>query len=220
MPAYWLTYISKEESPGSGLASSDLQALINRVEKDPAAHEPELWRIAKSARIGERVYVFKQGTRSPKGIGRGIIGIGEIVDYPKMVSDPTESGIHLRAKIRFQKLVDPTAGFLLPLDAIKDLVPQSLINARRSGMPVPDEVAAELERRLIPMLAGALASEEADSDYDPASVANERERANRAICIRRGQRAFRDDLLRAYEGRCALTGCNVQDVLEAAHISP
>ena len=42
----------------------------------------------------------------------------------------------------------------------------------------------------------------------------------RAICIRRGQPAFRAALLAAYGGRCAITGCDVEDVLEAAHISP
>jgi len=40
------------------------------------------------------------------------------------------------------------------------------------------------------------------------------------ILTRRGQQAFRDGLLRAYNGRCAVTGCNAVAVLEAAHIVP
>ena len=67
----------------------------------------------------------------------------------------------------------------------------------------------------------AVDSKAADNPaYDPASAADERDRAMRAICIRRGQPAFRAALLAAYDGRCAVTGCNVEAVLEAAHISP
>lgn len=36
--------------------------------------------------------------------------------------------------------------------------------------------------------------------------------------VRTGQRKFRKKLLDAYDGRCALTGCEVDDVLQAAHI--
>jgi predicted restriction endonuclease len=42
----------------------------------------------------------------------------------------------------------------------------------------------------------------------------------RAIKTRRGQTTFRQALVKAYEGRCAITGCAVLDVLEAAHITP
>jgi hypothetical protein len=41
-----------------------------------------------------------------------------------------------------------------------------------------------------------------------------------AIKTRRGQPAFRKALLEAYGGTCCITGCTVQEVLEAAHISP
>lgn len=44
--------------------------------------------------------------------------------------------------------------------------------------------------------------------------------ALRAIRVRRGQPHFRAALLRAYDGRCAVTNCDVEDVLEAAHITP
>ena len=42
----------------------------------------------------------------------------------------SDAEMHLRANIRFQKLVDPIASFLLPLAEVDDFVPQSLI-ARR-----------------------------------------------------------------------------------------
>ncbi len=60
-----------------------------------------------------------------------------------------------------------------------------------------------------------------DADVsDPAGAAGDPSRVMRQIVERRGQQAFRDELLRAYGGRCAITGCEVVDVLEAAHITP
>ena len=37
---------------------------------------------------------------------------------------------------------------------------------------------------------------------------------------RRGQPVFRKRLLEAYKGRCAVTGCSLEAVLEAAHLFP
>lgn len=52
----------------------------------------------------------------------------------------------------------------------------------------------------------------------PESVEDQRNRALRSIVQRQGQREFRAALLRAYGSKCAMTGCGVIDVLEAAHI--
>lgn len=46
----------------------------------------------------------------------------------------------------------------------------------------------------------------------------ETERISRSIIERRGQAPFRRDLLAAYSGQCAVTGCTETNVLEAAHI--
>lgn len=42
----------------------------------------------------------------------------------------------------------------------------------------------------------------------------------RKVAVRQGQSAFRDRLMVAYGGRCAVTGCTVEEVLQAAHIEP
>ena len=61
----------------------------------------------------------------------------------------------------------------------------------------------------------------ADEDFfDPTSVEDARERISRSLTRRRGQTPFRDALIAAYSGRCAITGCSILDVLEAAHIHP
>lgn len=52
----------------------------------------------------------------------------------------------------------------------------------------------------------------------PENVEDQRNRAIRSIVQRRGQREFRVALMAAYQNSCAMTGCAVVDVLEAAHI--
>jgi hypothetical protein len=47
-----------------------------------------------------------------------------------------------------------------------------------------------------------------------------REKTVEMIIRRRGQPAFREALLEAYEGQCAVTSCNATDALEAAYIIP
>jgi putative restriction endonuclease len=52
------------------------------------------------------------------------------------------------------------------------------------------------------------------------SMADTRASVLRSIKQRRGQKAFRDALMKRYGSRCVMTGCGLTDVLEAAHIWP
>jgi hypothetical protein len=61
---------------------------------------------------------------------------------------------------------------------------------------------------------------QADKPFDPTGLQDARTRALREVVQRRGQRKFREALLQAYAGRCAITGCPVIPLLEAAHITP
>jgi hypothetical protein len=54
--------------------------------------------------------IFKQGMRSP----REVVGVGEIVGRPEWLSTPTDSEMHLRVNIRFQKLVAAAAAMPSP----------------------------------------------------------------------------------------------------------
>jgi hypothetical protein len=61
----------------------------------------------------------------------------------------------------------------------------------------------------------------AESHYfDPTGVIDSRQRVLAQIVRRRGQQEFRERLLAAYDGRCAITGCDAVEALEAAHIVP
>lgn len=59
-----------------------------------------------------------------------------------------------------------------------------------------------------------------EDKFDPASLADGRRQIWAKIRRRQGQPAFRRVLLRAYGGACAVTGCAIEALLEAAHIHP
>jgi Predicted restriction endonuclease len=63
-------------------------------------------------------------------------------------------------------------------------------------------------------------SEEESHQPPPKDDYDARLRLLRQIVARRGQAGFRRALLKAYGGRCAVTGFNVSEVLEAAHLRP
>lgn len=87
---------------------------------------------------------------------------------------------------------------------------------RAQGFDVPDSECAgalKVRRALGEEIPPALV-------FDPRNVPDGREYDRRAILRRQGQPAFRLALLRAYDGKCALTGCDVAAVLQAAHIIP
>jgi predicted restriction endonuclease len=52
------------------------------------------------------------------------------------------------------------------------------------------------------------------------SLATGKERRLVELAIRRGQQGFRKRLLSAYQNSCAVSGCDVPEVLQAAHIDP
>ena len=54
----------------------------------------------------------------------------------------------------------------------------------------------------------------------PLSEEDARQRTITSIVRRQGQTEFRNNLIRAYEGQCAITRCTAIEALEAAHIEP
>jgi hypothetical protein len=60
----------------------------------------------------------------------------------------------------------------------------------------------------------------AEEDFVPGNDADMREKVIATVAVRRGQAAFRVALLEAYDCRCCVTGCDLKDALEAAHITP
>lgn len=54
--------------------------------------------------------------------------------------------------------------------------------------------------------------------FNPTSIEDARRWINASIVRRQGQGAFRAAVLLAYAGRCAISGYDVKEALEAAHI--
>lgn len=61
---------------------------------------------------------------------------------------------------------------------------------------------------------------EAEGYFNSENLEDARQRITASIVQRRGQAEFRQKLLTAYDGRCAITGCDVEAAIEAAHIIP
>ncbi|MEU8044339.1 HNH endonuclease [Micromonospora echinofusca] len=61
---------------------------------------------------------------------------------------------------------------------------------------------------------------EASRAPEPEALAEGRRRRLAEVTARQGQADFRRRLIEAYGGRCAITGCDTEAALQAAHISP
>ncbi len=92
------------------------------------------------------------------------------------------------------------------------------------GTPTAVQVLSPSVAKAYGQAEGAVAGHDPNVAVDGATPIEQgtdaRSRQLRAVVLRRGQPAFRERLMRAYAGRCAISGCDVADVLEAAHIVP
>lgn len=75
---------------------------------------------------------------------------------------------------------------------------------------------------IVPRLADRMVVEARDELFNesPEDKGDFRLRTLREAVVREGQPAFRRKLIEAYEGKCAVTGCSIHVLLEAAHITP
>lgn len=73
---------------------------------------------------------------------------------------------------------------------------------------------------LIEDLMESIAEDAPDWEFRPTDLEDARERIAGEIFKRRGQPGFRRKLLTIYGNKCAITGCDAVEVLEACHIVP
>jgi hypothetical protein len=90
---------------------------------------------------------------------------------------------------------------------------------------VPQQAAVRADPATVAALDGWLRGERVrltglDDDSGPVSDADTRLRRLRSVVQRQGQPGFRQELLRAYRSRCAMTDWDAAEALEAAHIRP
>lgn len=109
-------------------------------------------------------------------------------------------------------------------NCMRDRTPIGIVRQVRGGVSAQYEVLGV--GRVLAWADGFFSIEILDQDSglfeEPPPLSNEdaRRRVMRAIVARRGQARFRQALLAAYDRRCAISDCDVEAVLEAAHIVP
>lgn len=201
----------------SGWPYSNIVRMRKAFEKQGYVEETWRLRASRQAKPGDRVWLLKQGS----GL-KGIFGIGHLVGKPRP-GETSEGKTQMVAPIRFSQFTDPKTSMLIDEKTIRTILAPSQMNAQASGDPLKREQTIALQQ-LFPTgshLTSTIKAEEGAEDlFEPQNVTDARERISRTIAARRGQKAFRDSLIAAYVGKCAITRCGVLDVLEAAHIYP
>jgi hypothetical protein len=195
------------------------------------------WSTGNTKRIirGDRVFLLKQGAE-PRGIiAAGWVTSEEVYEAPHYDPQRAAHGdTALRADVEFERILDPSEAIPLSVEDI-EYGPLAEVNwhTPASGPQIPDDAAGELEAMWARHLAAIdgpvyldageaespLRGEWAEAPFVP-EAGDSRAVAFRQIRARRGQQAFRDALRQRYGSRCMITGCELMDLVEAAHVKP
>ncbi|MDG9817164.1 HNH endonuclease [Pseudomonas putida] len=129
-----------------------------------------------------------------------------------LIKDHRLRGLELLVFYRKAKYEHPFAGFryegIFNYHSHTGSTPTSFV-LNRSQATADEDFSREIGRQL-----------DNQGDFNPNDLRDARTRVLSSIVRRRGQPQFRKQLLEAYQGRCAVTACPLQQVLEAAHIHP
>lgn len=195
------------------------QALIKANEGKGGGGAPSIWQFCRKVQQGDFV-IANEGLSRVVGIGlvrSGYLPPGDRRN-PRKAKD-----YHCHARlvdwVIDQPIDFPTRVFVQ--QTVQRLPPATvtkIINAYSKDYPdLKRSLESLFKRRIGPAPDEAEAS--AESKYQ-APDGDRREIAWQQIKKRRGQPQFREALLRRFERHCAITGCGLVDVLEAAHIDP
>jgi hypothetical protein len=122
------------------------------------------------------------------------------------------------AQTKFRKLADTYMRRYPDDDDYYAVVPD-----RERATPRPKAFICLLRRELAALGSEAAIAEQVEHEEDalpPLDAEEARKRTLAEIIRREGQPAFKTKLVRAYNGCCAVTGCDELGALEAAHIHP
>ena len=214
------------------IACTDLD-WFEQLAADPAGSivnfwTPTPWKVSALA-DGDLFYFML------KAPVRKIGGHGRFVTYKEMTADQAwreyglSNGVHLRSELtdRVRKYVtkntraepvdDPVIGCIELTDLVM-LDEESFFAPEDYGFPFPKQIVKykTFNASSIPYQNRA-----SGPATDFALVqAGARRRRNAPVSERHGQRAFRDNILKAYGRRCCITGERIPQLLHAAHIQP
>jgi putative restriction endonuclease len=200
-----------------GWPYANLRALVDDFEAGKKVTEPWRCMAHKTAKPGDTAYFLKLGNHP-----QGIFGVGAITARATKNSAALPGQNAWQIPIVFQQLVDPTRKLLVSEKQLAAIsVPSHTWHPQGSGVRLVQEAARKIDEIIGSAAEKFLSADAADiDDFDALNIKDARERINRSIAVRRGQQAFRSKLLAAYDRKCAITGCDIEDLLEAAHIVP
>jgi putative restriction endonuclease len=127
-----------------------------------------------------------------------------------LLQEHVERGLELLLFYRKKKYEHPGAGFTYE--------GEFLYQSHSRSLPT----SFTLIRANSPTLTSPFIEAELNTagEFDPQNVVDARTKVLASIVRRKGQSQFRSTLLRAYNHKCAVTGCEIEALLEAAHIVP
>jgi len=218
-----------------------MPSYIITISKDTPEHwdyavQAGFWDFTKNPDIepGDKLYFWQSGngTREP---GR-FIGVAEAISptYPREDRHmPWRVDDSRRALYKTRVDLIPLTRDLDSTITARDLADHELVPRRGGGAPVMNAglfsvsmSAGErwLQENLLNQQGQTVdlefAREGAQVRIDPIPDEDNRDVVWQQIRRRQGQGAFRQGLLDAYERRCAVSGSDVEVLLDAAHIAP
>ena len=131
---------------------------------------------------------------------------------------PGSQSLNLLSIKGLVKLTSPFSVANLINDRRLEPLPTS--RSRSGGWSYVRTLGADLANPLYEIISAQETAIEDSGFFDPDGLQDSRERIAASIVRRRGQAEFRQKLLEAYGRRCAVTDCDVEEVLEACHIIP
>ena len=121
-----------------------LLRLVNTFKAEEEVEDVWRFKSHKKAKVGDRVFIMKQG-KNP----RGLFGSGRITGKPFQNKNMTnKAGQHpWCVDVTFDQLVDPKKTLLVPYEELSRFYPErGLWNNQSSGIEIPEHVASKIEQ--------------------------------------------------------------------------
>jgi hypothetical protein len=172
------------------------------------------WKVTahrRDMRVGERVYFRRTVGTEPAGI----TAVGRLIS-PVYATSNTKRPFQVDVMYEMRVVPPLTREDVQDDDILREYWALGHGQAGTTFL-LPPQVAAQVEE-LVKGRLKPFASIKPEVNPDPQH--DERRRGMIAVVQRQGQPEFRRRLVEAYGGKCAITGCDALQALEAAHIRP
>lgn len=205
----------------------------NAFSKMLIAGKSDKWRTAvppKSWSIGDRIFFYAS---SPE---KCIIGLGElekvakqkdiygdIIFGVKYLTHMLDAPIHLTTLRQNAAVIGASFLKVGPAQTVLSLTQEQgeamyrMVVSKNSQYHIWQDVSDADDKGIVDYIE-VEKRDVKSATFEPTDLIDARKRVAASIVRRRGQPRFRQELLKAYKGKCVVTGYNAIDALEAAHI--